>query len=158
MSNDTNTYYELKGTYTNESGEKVDEILFGSYVRSECAFEKSTNKDQWREEGYRRLRIEQRQTEEQPDPEVYSPEELLKKDIEEDGLHAFECCGNVAYVEYDEENEVYEAWLGNHCGETFTADTATEAKAELEQNAPEILGLPVVDAKQLPFHTSNLSD
>lgn len=64
----THTYYEVKAI--NEAREK--EILFGSYDREDCEDEIEAERDNWKEQGYRKIHIKPRKTIEAPDPEVYS--------------------------------------------------------------------------------------
>jgi len=61
-----NKYYEVIATI-----DGCDEVMFGSYVRSECEYEKRAESPCWREEGYRNIRIEMRMVAEAPDPQVY---------------------------------------------------------------------------------------
>lgn len=60
-------YYEVIATIDGE-----DEVLFGSYDKSDCVYEKQAESPSLREEGYRRIRILQRLVSTSPDPEVYS--------------------------------------------------------------------------------------
>tara|TARA_R110000824_G_scaffold95101_5_gene228835 strand:- start:38 stop:322 length:285 start_codon:yes stop_codon:yes gene_type:complete len=59
-------YYEITGSING-----VGEILFGSFERSDCEYEKEWESDNWKEDGYRDIRIVSRLTSERPDPEVY---------------------------------------------------------------------------------------
>jgi len=68
-----NTYYEIKGTIRGEE----EEVLFGSYEKSDCTYELDALKSEWREEGYECIRIKSRKTEEEPDTEVYGLESAL---------------------------------------------------------------------------------
>lgn len=65
-----NTYYEVKGTIDGET-----EILFGSYVRGDCAYELDAERDSWKDQGYRTLHIEARETDEEPDLDVYADDQ-----------------------------------------------------------------------------------
>ena len=60
-------YYELMASLNG-----VEEVLFGSYDRSDCTYEIEAGGAEWKSEGYRRFRIRCRRVEEAPDPEVYS--------------------------------------------------------------------------------------
>ena len=59
-------YYEVIATIDGE-----DEVLFGSYDRDDCLYEKQAESPSLREEGYRRIRMRHRLVSEAPDPEVY---------------------------------------------------------------------------------------
>ena len=61
------TYYEVKGTIDGE-----EEILFGSYEKSDCTSEKRIEGECWKDEGYRKIRITSTPTTTPPDPEIYS--------------------------------------------------------------------------------------
>ena len=61
-----NKYYEITGSING-----VSEILFGSFERSDCQYEKGCESDSWKEEGYKGIKIVSRLTSERPDPEVY---------------------------------------------------------------------------------------
>jgi hypothetical protein len=67
----TTTYYEVTGTIQGET-----EILFGSFVRGDCAYELDAERDSWKDEGYRALHIAARETSDTPDPSVYTAAEL----------------------------------------------------------------------------------
>lgn len=60
-------YYEVIATIDGE-----DEVLFGSYDRSDCLYEKEAESFWWKDQGYRQIRISHRLVSEAPDPEVYS--------------------------------------------------------------------------------------
>tara|TARA_B100001059_G_C17700895_1_gene510017 strand:+ start:26 stop:292 length:267 start_codon:yes stop_codon:yes gene_type:complete len=66
--NDVSTYkyYEVIATIDGE-----DEVLFGSYDRSDCLYEKEAESFWWKDQGYRQIRISHRLVSEAPDPEVY---------------------------------------------------------------------------------------
>ena len=58
------TYHEVVGEIDGE-----DEVLFGSYDKSDCIYEKGGAL--WKDEGYRKIRLTQRLVEDPPDPEIY---------------------------------------------------------------------------------------
>ncbi len=60
-------YYDVMARIDGE-----DEQLFGSYVREDCVSEIECERDSWKEQGYKAIRIVSRETTEQPDPEVYA--------------------------------------------------------------------------------------
>tara|TARA_R100000808_G_scaffold7161_1_gene21149 strand:- start:689 stop:949 length:261 start_codon:yes stop_codon:yes gene_type:complete len=47
------------------------EVMFGSYDRTDCTAEIDAERDTWKEQGYSKIRIQSRETEEAPDPEIY---------------------------------------------------------------------------------------
>lgn len=59
-------YYEVIATIDGE-----DEVLYGSYDRSDCLYEKEAESFWWKEQGYRQIRMQRRLVSEAPDPEVY---------------------------------------------------------------------------------------
>ena len=61
-----NKYYEIIGSING-----VSEILFGSFERSDCIGEKESESFNWKEEGYKGIKIVSRSTQETPDPEIY---------------------------------------------------------------------------------------
>ena len=73
-----NIYHEIKAL--NFEGET--EVLYGSFVRSDCKYELDTEKETWLDEGYTQIIIIGRTTDEQPDLEVYADniDELIEDD------------------------------------------------------------------------------
>lgn len=69
VDNMANKYYEVVATINGE-----DEIMFGSFNRDDCSYEVEAEKDSWKGDGYKRIRIISRETEDTPDPEVYGNE------------------------------------------------------------------------------------
>lgn len=67
-----NKYYEVEGYIEGER-----EVLFGSFDKRDCAYELEADRESWRAEGYKKLKIVSRETQETPDPEVYG-DELFK--------------------------------------------------------------------------------
>ena len=61
-----NTYYEITANIDGET-----EILFGSFDKSDCAYELDAEKESWKCEGFKSIKIVSRKTEEKPDAEVY---------------------------------------------------------------------------------------
>ena len=74
-----NTYYEIKGKIDGEI-----EILFGSFVKSDCTYELDAERDGWKEQGYTALKISTRATADDPDMEVYTVAELASNDDQDD--------------------------------------------------------------------------
>ena len=71
-----NTYYEVFADIDGET-----EQLFGSFVRADCVYEKDAEKDSWKEQGYKKIRIVSKQTSDVPDAEVYKEEIVTKKEL-----------------------------------------------------------------------------
>ena len=59
-------YYEVVGTMDTQV-----EVLFGSFDRSDCAYEVQAERDSYKAEGYKHIKITSRMTTETPDPTVY---------------------------------------------------------------------------------------
>lgn len=59
-------YYEVKADFEGES-----EVLFGSFLKSECRYEIESERDSWKGDGYKKIKIVPRETADLPDPEVY---------------------------------------------------------------------------------------
>ena len=66
------TYYTVQGTVEGKIG-----TLYGSYLRGHCVDEMEYERDSWKSEGYRSIKIIKEQTKERPSPNVYSNTELL---------------------------------------------------------------------------------
>ena len=60
-------YYEVKADHNDGT-----EIMYGSFVRHHCVCEIESEKEGWKTEGYKKIRIESRETKDQPDPEIYN--------------------------------------------------------------------------------------
>jgi hypothetical protein len=69
-----NKYYELIA----ETEEGKTEVQFGSFIKSEVAFEKDAEKDNLKQLGYRNTRIVTRVVDETPDPEIYAESQYMK--------------------------------------------------------------------------------
>jgi hypothetical protein len=59
-------YYVITATI---DGEAVE--LFGSFDKNDCKYELEANKQQWKDEGHKSIKIVTRATKEEPDAEVY---------------------------------------------------------------------------------------
>ena len=71
------TYYEIWANLTNTWASPPAwerELLFGSYDRGDCVAEIAAEREGWTEEGYIKIRIQSRETEEAPDPATYGAE------------------------------------------------------------------------------------
>jgi hypothetical protein len=62
----TTTYYEVIGTFNGAL-----DVLFGSFDRQDCKGEIEAERDTWKMDGFKSIRIRERQTEETPSAEVY---------------------------------------------------------------------------------------
>lgn len=71
-----NTYHEVTAEI---DGEK--EIMFGSFVRQDCVYEIQAERDSWKEDGYKKIKIERRETTDTPDAEVYKDEIVTKHEL-----------------------------------------------------------------------------
>ena len=60
-------YYEVKAL--NIDGQ--DEVLFGSFDRSDCTYEMQAERVSWKADGYTHISLTSRLTTDQPDPQVY---------------------------------------------------------------------------------------
>lgn len=72
----SNTYYEILGNIDGET-----ELLYGSFVREDCVYELDAEREGWKEEGYKRLKIVSRKTNDLPSPDVYKTELVTKKEL-----------------------------------------------------------------------------
>lgn len=64
-------YHEVQGTKDGET-----EVLFGSFSKTDCKYELKAERVYWHGEGYRNIKIVSSETEEIPDPSVYSLKEI----------------------------------------------------------------------------------
>ena len=64
-----NKYYEVEGYIDGER-----EVLFGSFDKRDCTYELEAERESWKAEGYKKIKIVSRETQETPDPEVYGDE------------------------------------------------------------------------------------
>lgn len=93
------TYYEIKAI--NIDGD--DEILYGSFVKSEAQYELQAERDSWKADGYKCIAITSRDTDDQPDPEVYSATELGHADADLRDLDDCEICGAMDELSHNDE-------------------------------------------------------
>ena len=61
-----NKYYQVVATL---DGEK--EVLFGSFEKADCVYEIDAEKASWKDDGYKGIKIEIKETNDKPDLEVY---------------------------------------------------------------------------------------
>jgi len=71
-----NTYYEVVAEFEGET-----EILFGSFVRADCVYEIDAERDSWKDEGFKKIRVVAKETTEAPGAEVYKDEIVTKKEL-----------------------------------------------------------------------------
>jgi len=60
------TYYEVIATIEN-----APEIMYGSFDRQDCVDEIDAEKETWKQQGYKSIKIKSRQTTDQPDKDIY---------------------------------------------------------------------------------------
>tara|TARA_R110000772_G_scaffold25194_1_gene65819 strand:- start:3505 stop:3948 length:444 start_codon:yes stop_codon:yes gene_type:complete len=75
-----NKYYEVKATH-----EGTSEVLYGSFDRTDCTYEVEAERDSWKSQGYKGIKIVARAVNEEPDPEVYNT--IMNDIIEQRGGH-----------------------------------------------------------------------
>jgi len=68
-----NTYYEITGEMDGKT-----EVLFGTFDKSEIKPELDAERDNWKEQGYKKIAKTSRKVSETPDPEVYAGGEEYK--------------------------------------------------------------------------------
>ena len=89
------TYYEIKADI-----DGTTHTLFGSYDRKDCTEEKSCESHNWKDEGYKKIRIEAKEVDEKPCAEVYGDDiDPNTGEIVEDG------CEDVAEEDYFTEDD-----------------------------------------------------
>ena len=71
-----NTYFEVVADFEGET-----ELLFGSFVRSDCVCEIDAEKESWKSEGYKKIRVVSKATNETPDADIYKDEIVTKKQL-----------------------------------------------------------------------------
>lgn len=62
-----NTYYEINATIDGQP-----ELLFGSFVKSDCTYELDAERDSWKDQGYTSIKLTSRETDQEPDLDVYA--------------------------------------------------------------------------------------
>jgi len=66
-------YYEIIGDFQGEP-----DVLFGSYVKKDCEHELESEKESWKDQGYKKIKIVSRDTSEEPDHGIYSKNEIAE--------------------------------------------------------------------------------
>ena len=72
----TNTYFEVTAQIDGES-----EVLFGSFDKSDCVYEVDAEKVTWKDQGYKKIKIVSRETNDTPDSDVYSDSIVTSKQL-----------------------------------------------------------------------------
>lgn len=98
------TYYEIKGNLDGKT-----HVLFGSYDREDCETELDCLRDEYKGDGYTRLRITSRSTDEQPDPEIYGDdftadsdeEPTMQNELFTENFSAYACPGDSISAEHE---------------------------------------------------------
>ena len=110
-------YYEVKASFEGEI-----EQLFGSFVREDCESEIDCERDSWKDQGYKTIRIVSRETEDKPDPEVY-------KDDIESGLLIIE--------DEQPKPEYIFIWLWGANSGSFSSYIQDQVNKAIEDKAPK---------------------
>ena len=71
-----NKYFEVTAIF-----DGVKEVLFGSFERSDCKYEVEAEKDSWKSDGYKKIKIESREVEETLDEVVYEDAIITKHEL-----------------------------------------------------------------------------
>ena len=73
-----NTYYIITAKFEGETEE-----LFGSFDKNDCLYELEAEKESWKGDGYKSIKITSKKVKEEADTEVY-PEIATQKDIKKE--------------------------------------------------------------------------
>ncbi len=52
--------------------EGIKETMYGSFVKKDCTYEIEAEKESWKEQGYKNIKIKVRETTDRPDAKVYA--------------------------------------------------------------------------------------
>jgi len=118
-----NTYYEIKAYIDGQ-----EEVLFGSFEKSDCTYELEAEKDGWKAEGFKSIKITSRKTEEEPDTEVYGLESALLIN----GLKWVICKTERDGIHYCAEKDRFAFIVNGEIEECGTLENCTEAIASYE--------------------------
>jgi hypothetical protein len=143
-----NKLYIITATSTDGTTEE----LYSSYDRSDCVYEKDAEKTQWKEQGYKAVKIGSRQTEEAPDPEVYDAATTgeLKPQIEKvmktttDKLEG-DTSPEVHSITKDDEGQILVNFEDEDVMHIIAGNIPCSAYDELETNLAA-LGYAVIDS------------
>ena len=72
----TITYFEVTAEIEGER-----EVIFGSYIQSECQYELDSERDTLKGQGYKKIKIVERQVAEEPDPTVYEGQIVTSNEL-----------------------------------------------------------------------------
>jgi len=128
------------------------EELYCSYDRSDCVYEKDAEKDQWKEQGYKKVKITSRMVEEKPDPEVYDSAVTgeLKPQIEKvmnDTLETLDTdiVGDVHEITKDDDGNVVVCFADEEIDAVLAGYIPCKAYDKLEANINK-LGYTIIDS------------
>ena len=71
-----NKYYEVTGTI-----EGTSEVLYGSYLRQDCKDEIDAEREYWKADGYKAIKITSRECTDEIDEEVYEDNLVTKEEL-----------------------------------------------------------------------------
>lgn len=71
-----NKYYEVVATIDGDT-----EVLYGSFLRADCKDEIDAEKDTWKADGYKSIKIVTRECSDQIDKEVYTDNVITKDEL-----------------------------------------------------------------------------
>lgn len=117
----TNKYYDVFGTIDGEQ-----EQLFGSFNRQDCKDELDAERETWKDQGYKKLTIVSRITDDKPDLEVYKDEYLQDAiQSQENTFNDVVDCPDLELVDTINGIDYY------HSGDEFDFITATDRSNEV---------------------------
>jgi len=85
----------------------ITEELFGSFVKQDCTYELDAEKESWKEQGYKKIKMSTRETSDSPDKEVYGEKHYAVSEYERIEFNSLEKA--IAFTE-DEDNGEYEIY------------------------------------------------
>lgn len=71
-----NTYYKVTATMDGEP-----DVLYGSFVKADCTHEIEAERESWKAEGYKGIKIISENTTDTPDKEVYKDELVTSHEL-----------------------------------------------------------------------------
>jgi hypothetical protein len=71
-----NKYYEVQAIIDGEL-----EIMYGSFIKSECKDEITAERDNWKAQGYSKFKVITREVNDAPDPDVYADSIVSKHSL-----------------------------------------------------------------------------
>ena len=90
------TYYEVTAKIEGQV-----EVLYGSFLRSDCAAEIEAERESWKDEGYRGIKIVSRETADEPSDEVYDEREIaaINGEIDEEEIYKSEAPASLTFAD-----------------------------------------------------------